>query len=45
MYGTSSMTSVDKEDTMTTWTILLVVIGAATCTSWVFKLVDIIEKS
>lgn len=30
---------------MTTWTMLLVLIGVATCTSWVFKLVDLIEKS
>lgn len=29
---------------MTTWTMLLVVIGTATCTSWVFKLVDTIER-
>lgn len=29
---------------MTTWTMLLVVIGAATCTKWVFNLVDIIER-
>lgn len=39
------MTSADKEGTMTTWTMMLVMIGAAACTSWVFKLVDIIEKS
>lgn len=34
----------DKEDNMTMMTISLVVIGAATCTGWVFKLVDIIER-
>lgn len=34
-----------KDMNMTTTTMILVVIGVATCTSWVFKLVDIIEKS
>lgn len=29
---------------MTTWTMFMVVVGAATCASWVFKLVDIIER-
>lgn len=33
-----------EEDNMTTTTMVLVVIGAATCTSWVFKVVDIIER-
>ncbi len=33
-----------EEDNMTMMTMILVVIGAATCTGWMFKLVDIIER-
>ena len=29
---------------MTTGTLLLVTIGAATCTGWLFKLIDLIER-
>lgn len=29
---------------MTTSTLLLIVIGAATCTGWLFKLIDLIER-
>lgn len=29
---------------MTTSTLILTIIGAATCTGWLFKLVDLIEK-
>ncbi len=28
---------------MTTSTLILTIIGAATCTGWLFKLIDIIE--